>query len=91
MTPKTIAAMKPNDRSAARTFSRIASSIVASFLVALVGDSLRHGTDPHQRNEAMRLVVHLPSEKFFALREPDYFLVEYDQTLRSVGVRATDV
>lgn len=32
ITPNTIAAMNPNDRSAASTFSRIVSSIVASFV-----------------------------------------------------------
>ena len=37
--PNTIAAMKPNDRTAASTFSRIVSSIVASITAALAGDS----------------------------------------------------
>ena len=55
--PNTIAAMKPNDRTAASTFSRIVSSIVASMTAALVGDScsVRRG-DVHRYE---KLGVHL--------------------------------
>ena len=78
--PNTIAAMKPKDRSAASTLSRIASSIVASMSVALDGDSLWHGRGPCLSDEAMRPAVHLPSEKLIAVRKSDQFLVECDQS-----------
>jgi hypothetical protein len=68
--PNTIAAMKPNDRSAASTLSRIASSIGASLLVAFDGgDSLQHGkgTVPVPRSYEARSP--LAKQKIFCVAE----------------------
>jgi hypothetical protein len=81
--PNTIAAMKPNDRTAASTFSRIESSIVASIAVALTGDSTQHDGGSCHSHHAKSANGALPSGKVFALRQLDRFLDECDQTSRT--------
>ncbi len=70
-TPNTIAAMKPKDRSAASTFSRTTSSIVASNCAAALCWQLVCGTgtpDPRRSWKPKLAAKFLPSKIFFALR-----------------------
>lgn len=61
--------MKPNDRSAASTFSLIESSIVASIPATLFGGSFRYGRGPHRFADPKRAREGLPSKKVFAVQD----------------------
>ena len=89
--PNTIAAMKPNDRSAASTFSLIESSIVASIPATLFGGSFRYGRGPHRIADPKRVREGLPSEKVFAVQERARTFVIYNQTAGKLGIAATGV
>lgn len=78
--PNTIAAMKPNDRSAASTFSRIESSIVASIPATLAGGLSDAEGVPHRCEDPRRAKEDLPSEKVIALQEPARLLIIRNHT-----------
>ena len=89
--PNTIAAMKPNDRSAASTFSRIESSIVASIPATLAGGSSDAEGAPHRSADPMRASEWLPSKKVVAVQEAERLLVACNQTRGLTGRAATGV
>jgi hypothetical protein len=70
--PRTMAAMKPNDSSAARTSNRSATCIVASFAGRLcpsfwTGDFDRHGSAPVLWQRGYESAMALAKQKSFCI------------------------